>query len=132
MAGYIKGIYSYIRPESNTEATPPLSPTTPSAADPPSPTANNVCQLEGNPQEAGYLRRAVTGVASGIYSVDIIPINCAIDSVFHCQTVTLTTMKTRQSRCEGVEGSRSVGIGGGRENIHNTVCASSDVSQELR
>ncbi|XP_045128288.1 transmembrane protein 263-like [Portunus trituberculatus] len=81
MAGYIKGIYSYIRPESNTEATPPLSPTTPSAADPPSPTANNVCQLEGNPQEAGYLRRAVTGVASGIYSVGSSTVGAGVSGV---------------------------------------------------
>ncbi|KAK8374730.1 hypothetical protein O3P69_015564 [Scylla paramamosain] len=76
MAGYIKGIYSYIRPESNTEAATP-----PPAADPPSPTVSNASQPEGCPQEAGYLKRAVTGVASGIYSVGSSTVGAGVSGV---------------------------------------------------
>ena len=50
--------------ESNTEAI-----TTAAAADPHSPTPSNDSQPGEKTQEVGYLRRAVSGVASGIYTV---------------------------------------------------------------
>lgn len=82
MAGYIKGIYSYIRPESTSQAATPSPPTTPPpAGDPPSPSASSVSQPEGNPQEPGYLRWAVTGVASGIYSVGSSTVGAGVSGV---------------------------------------------------
>lgn len=78
MAGYIKGIYGYIRPESTSQA---ATPSPPPAADPPSPSANSGSQPEGNPQEPGYLRWAVTGVASGIYSVGSSTVGAGVSGV---------------------------------------------------
>lgn len=77
MASYIKGIYGYIRPESNTEA----AVSTTAAVDPPSPTANSASQPEEKPQEAGYLRRAVSGVASGIYTVGSSTVGAGVSGV---------------------------------------------------
>ncbi|XP_068242033.1 transmembrane protein 263-B-like [Palaemon carinicauda] len=89
MTSYIKGIYGYIRPGSDVNsAVPsnpsnPSSPTSPNQSPPQSPVSPSGGQLETQQQQppAGYLSRAVSGVASGIYAVGSTTVGAGVTGV---------------------------------------------------
>lgn len=76
MASYIKGVYSYIRPESKTETA-----TATTTSEPASPITSTASQAEEKPQQSGYLGWAVGGVASGIYAVGSSTVGAGVSGV---------------------------------------------------
>lgn len=83
MTSYIKGIYTYIRPgtevsQDEVSGSVPSSPVTSST--PSTPTIPDDDKKKDQP-EAGYLKRAVTGVAGGIYSVGAGTVGAGVSSV---------------------------------------------------
>ncbi|XP_076063007.1 uncharacterized protein LOC143038035 [Oratosquilla oratoria] len=84
MTSYIKGIYSYIKPgtevsKDEVSESVPTSPVTSSASS--SPTIPDDDDKKKDQPEAGYLKRAVTGVAGGIYSVGAGTVGVGVSSV---------------------------------------------------
>ncbi|KAK3881780.1 hypothetical protein Pmani_005778 [Petrolisthes manimaculis] len=67
MTSYIKGIYEYVRPGSNTTIAP--SPAASPSSPPTTPTTLPAQLPEARSSEPGYLKRAASGVASGLYTV---------------------------------------------------------------
>lgn len=84
MTSYVKGFYGYIRPGSN--ATSPSSPSSttssttegPNPCEPTSPTTSPNTNPEQTP---GYLKRAVSGVASGLYTVGSSTVGAGVTGV---------------------------------------------------
>ncbi|XP_071512347.1 uncharacterized protein [Panulirus ornatus] len=83
MTSYIKGLYGYIRPDSDASAVTSASSAASSTegseqSGPTTPTTPPDTKPE---QQPGYLKRAVTGVASGIYAVGSTTVGAGVSGV---------------------------------------------------
>ncbi|XP_045582217.1 uncharacterized protein [Procambarus clarkii] len=84
MTSYVKGLYEYMRPGSN--ATSPSSPTSTTSSTVEGPDRSEATTPTTPPdtrpeQSPGYLKRAVSGVASGIYTVGSSTVGAGVTSV---------------------------------------------------